>query len=312
MAEVFGSGFGSAGVNAIQSGLSTGPAQTTEQVFGSPAQNFSNGFGSSGVEAIQAGLSTAPAQTTDQVFGTATNTAAASSLLYAAPATGAGGRPAKNIPAIVQPQKTDIRVRLKAMGSDDASKKRVYGDSADSQNILKILYETDGLLFPYTPTIQYSQDVDYQSISMVHTNMDLHAYSHTASVTLSVSGKFTIQNQREGIYALACVHFLRTISKMHFGDTDQLAGTPPPVLIFDGYGKYMFNKLPVILKSFSCNFEDNVDYVDVIGPKGIARLPSLFTISTSLIVQQTPDKMRTQFNLDKFRTGALMVGGGWI
>ena len=97
----------------------------------------------------------------------------------------------------------------------------------------------------------------------VHTNQDFYVYSKTPSVTLTVSGDFTVQNQEEGQYALAVIHFLRTVTKMNFGDTDSLAGTPPPILLFNAYGPYVFKDVPVIVKGFSVEFPDTVDYVQV-------------------------------------------------
>ncbi len=206
---------------------------------------------------------------------------------------------------------TDLRVRLRAQpGQADA----VYGSSA-SDNILSILHQTGGMLFPYTPTISQEQSVDYKSIDLVHANGDINAYSRTPSVTLNVTGKFTVQNQREGEYLVAVLHFLRTVSKMHFGEQDENAGLPPPVLYFHGYGPYMYNGLKVVLKSHSFTLDDTVDYVDVVTDGGsvTTRVPSMLTISLSLGVEQSPRLMKSQFNLEDFRTGALMRNRkGWI
>lgn len=208
------------------------------------------------------------------------------------------------------PESSDTRIRLK---SQPQSKVAVYG--AQGAGIMSILHETDGMIFPYTPQINFTQDVDYKSQDMSQSNTDYYTYTRTPSVTLSVSGKFTIQNQREGIYALACIHFLRTCSKMYFGEAaakSYMAGLPPPVLIFNGYGSYMFNNLKVILKNHSFNYDENMDTILVTSAGGTARLPAMFTLSINLIVQQTPTAMRKQFDLNKFRSGELMKQGGWI
>lgn len=206
----------------------------------------------------------------------------------------------------------DLRVRLRPQ---DSQKDKVYGKEGVS-NILSILYKTNGVLFPYTPTVNFSQDVDYKTIDLVHSNYDINAYNRTPSVSLSIAGKFSVQNKREGEYAIAVLHFLRTASKMYFGDEDAsngLAGLPPPVLLFSGYGAYMFNDLRVVLKSHSYTFDDSVDMVEVNLDGIITKVPALFTVSLALGVQQTPYAMREKFSLDTFRTGELMRrGGGWI
>ncbi len=211
----------------------------------------------------------------------------------------------------------DARIRLRCMRSQE---QQVYGDPLDS-NILAVLnpnYKsgTDGLLFPYTPSISVNQEVDYRDIgAMTHTIGDILSYNHTPSVKLSVTADFTVQNQREGRYALAAIHFLRTASKMHFGQTDKLAGLPPPILIFTGYGNFMFNNLPVILKSHSFNLDKSHNMISIQTAGGTASLPAMFQIQLELQVQQTPTAMRTKFNLEKFRTGELLSASnepGWI
>lgn len=214
-------------------------------------------------------------------------------------------------------QNTDMRVRLRAQ---DKQKDTVYGPKTGNvgeDNILRILHETNGVLFPYTPSISVTQDVDYKTVDLVHSNYDINTYTRTPSVQLNVNAKFTVQNQYEGQYAIAVLHFFRTVSKMYFGKDDsinKLAGLPPPVLLFSGYGAYMFNELRVIVKAHSYTFDESVDMVDVRTSGNIVtRLPSLFTMSITLGIQQTPTAMREQFSLDSFRTGDLMRrGGGWI
>jgi hypothetical protein len=245
------------------------------------------------------------------------------------------------------------RVRLRPKPNAIAD---VYGEGG----LLTPLRQTNGMVFPYQPTITYQQDVNYTAIDMVHTNQEFYAYTRTNALKLSVSGQFTVQNQSEGIYSLACIHFLRTVTKMYFGQGARV-GTPPPVLLFDAYGDYMFNQLPVIVTSFNVGLPNDVDYVPVDlanssapgkyfndmfnfkgtllstipqitsydrsqnimynntltqrnnlnSTAGYVWLPAVFTIEVNITVQNTPSRLR-QFNLDKFRTGALLKGGKWI
>lgn len=158
-----------------------------------------------------------------------------------------------------QPE-ADRRVSLRPR---DQGRGRALGNG-----LLNPLKETNyGMVWPYTPTINYTHDIDYQTMQMVHSIQDFHMYSKTAAVPLSVDGTFTVQNQKEGQYALACIHFLRTMAKMNFGENDPLAGTPPPILLFNAYGPFVFKDLPVIVKSFTVNFPDEVDYV-LVGATG--------------------------------------------
>lgn len=227
--------------------------------------------------------------------------------------TGGAGEPIPNDSTLSSGISThaDLRVRLRAL-SQQAS--QIYGEKTDDgSNILSILHDTDGVLFPYTPSVSIEQSVDYKSIDLTHANGDIYAYSRTPSVTINITGKFTVQNQREGKYLVAVIHFLRTVSKMNFGElAGDKAGLPPPILRFSGYGQYMWDDVRCVLKTHSYSLEDSVDYVNVTIGSTVTRVPSLLTISVSLGVQQTPSKMRKEFNLEEFRTGKLMRSGGWI
>lgn len=216
---------------------------------------------------------------------------------------------------------TDLRVRLRAQPNQEDI---VYGESDPTNNVLSILHDTNGIIFPYTPTISFTQDVEYKSFDLIHSNYDFNAYTRTPNASINVSGKFTVQSAIEGSYAVAVLHFLRTVSKMYFGEADASAptdqgqkgaraGLPPPTLIFSGHGTYMFNDLKVILKSHSYTFDDTVDMVTVVTDDGYkTRLPSVFTISLNLGIQKSPTETRKFFSLDDFRRGELMRKGGWI
>lgn len=149
----------------------------------------------------------------------------------------------------------DRRVSLRPK---PAAANRVYGDG-----LLKPLKDAGGLIWPYTPSISYQHEIDYQNVQTVHANQDFHIYSKTPAVKLQVSGDFSVQNAQEGAYALAALHFLRTMAKMHFGENDPQAGVPPPVILFNAYGPYVFKDVPVIVNSFTMEFPDGVDYVQV-------------------------------------------------
>jgi hypothetical protein len=245
---------------------------------------------------------------------------------------------------IVKPR-SDHRIRISAFSRTDASiKEQIYGPRDRTKNILEPLWETDGLLFPYTPTISISQDTSWQIADLEQVNYDILSFQKSSSATISINGKFTVQNQREGRYLLAVIHFLRTVSKAYFGASDiesfdppiqqtgsantpeenaetQItrqrqdgrAGLPPPVLLFSGYGDMMFNDVRVVVRSHSWSYDENADLVRIDLPTGgTVWLPPLMTITISLSIQQNTDRLRDTFNLDEFRTGALLKKRGWF
>tara|TARA_R110000868_G_scaffold64543_5_gene193926 strand:- start:2557 stop:3483 length:927 start_codon:yes stop_codon:yes gene_type:complete len=216
------------------------------------------------------------------------------------------------------PSAVDLRARLRAKPSTVAYELLYGGPWVNLQ-------EYGGMIWPYTPTITYNQDVVYDTLNTVHTNQETLAYSRTSAPTITVAGSFSSQTQLEARYNLACLHFLRLVTKMSFGaSTRPQRGTPPPVLYFDAHGGGMFLNIPVVVKNFSTTLPNDPDYVTVpalITPgKGPAhhttRVPALFDISVTLTVQHTPKQLR-EWSIDVFRSGGYInsVGSkraGWI
>ena len=171
---------------------------------------------------------------------------------------GFGGALNSNLGQSIKPDVTHRQVKLRVKSA--AAAKRILGDP---KGLMGPIYDTAGMIFPYTPAITYNQTADYQAIQTTHANQDFHVFARRPATELTVDGAFTVQNQTEGVYAMACIHFLRSVTMMNFGQTDPNAGTPPPVLIFDAYGPFVFFNLPVIVKSFNVTFPEDVDYVQV-------------------------------------------------
>jgi hypothetical protein len=153
-----------------------------------------------------------------------------------------------------QPAAADWRVRLQlAPGA-------TYLYKAQDAGILKPLYETDGVIFPYTPTISTSYNAKYDPYDLVHSNYRGYFYKGSQVETISIKGTFTAQDSREAAYLLAVIHFFRSVTKMFYGQ-DQEAGTPPPLVYLSGLGKYQFNNHSCVVSQFSYNLPNDVDYI---------------------------------------------------
>lgn len=214
--------------------------------------------------------------------------------------------------SVTASRNTDIRrVRI----TPKAGIKNLAGTS----NILAPLVTTNGFIFPYTPSITWDQSIEYGTQSLVHSNQDFRYYIRGKSVSFTITGDFTAENNDTALYTLGCLHFLRAVSKMHYGgfgsgsstSTDSALGAPPPILTLSGYGAYMMNKLPVILEKFNMSWDNNVDYVKVVVDGLTNWIPITCSISVTLTVQNTPQKLR-QFSYSDFASGKLMQQGGWF
>lgn len=210
--------------------------------------------------------------------------------------------------------KIDVRVRLRPKEQSGTT----YPFFGDSSSVLYMLNETNGAFFPYTPTITMAHKANYSQMTPTHANTDYHIYTNTPAVQIQISGQFSAQNLAEAKYTLACMHFFRSATKMHFGDEEATAGTaglPPPPLVLSGYGEFMFNDLTVILTDFSMDLPNNVDYLEVTINDTLAWVPSLTTMTVTCVVQQTPKQQREDFNLNDFVSGKLFSDStrkGWI
>ena len=155
----------------------------------------------------------------------------------------------------------DWRVRLKlAPGAN-------YLYKAPNPGILQPLVETNGIVFPYTPSINISYAADYQSESLVHTNYRINQYKNSYVDTVNITADFTAQDVYEANYLLAVIHFLKSATKMFYGqDSNPKNGTPPPLCYIFGYGNWQFDNHPLAITQFVYNLPPDVDYIRTTGP----------------------------------------------
>lgn len=175
-----------------------------------------------------------------------------------------------------------------------------------------IIYKNGGILFPYTPSVTMDNKVEYASETPPHSNYAQYFYKNSAVGPITVSGKFTVQNEFEGAVLLGTIHLLRALTKMRFGD-DPLAGSPPPVCRFDGYGDYMFYNVPVALSSWRQEIPEGVDYIAVGRPGssttyGHSLVPTICTINLELNVMYSRREMLSH-NVPSWLSGSLRYKG---
>ena len=219
----------------------------------------------------------------------------------------------------------DHRARLQPKNIRTA--RDILGEEKDS-NILYPLYSTQGVIFPYTPTIVTGYAAEYAASEFVHTNYNYNSYVRSYPKDITITAEFTAQTNDEALYLLAVMHFFRSVTKSYFGVTPySKAGTPPPVLLFSYMGEHQFNRVPVVVKSFDYTLPSDVDYVSVnttdvslyttgFGVKlprsnssGYTQVPVLLTVTVVLDTQYSPIQTRNEFNLELFRSGRLMDRG---
>lgn len=126
--------------------------------------------------------------------------------------------------------------------------------------ILAPLAVTDGIIFPYTPTIDVQYRAEYNAYSPTHSNYQHYFYKNSSVQTVQIVAEFTAQDTIEAEYLLACIHFLKSCSKMFYGQ-DAQRGSPPPLLYLSGLGEYQFNESPCAITEFNYNLPNDVNYI---------------------------------------------------
>lgn len=176
------------------------------------------------------------------------------------------------------PGKNDWRVRLSL--SPEAN----YLYRSGSPGILTPLQYTDGVLFPYTPTISINYAANYEASNIIHSNYKVYQYSNSSVDQITITCDFTAQDDAEANYLLAVIHFFRTMTKMFYGkDQNPRAGTPPPLCYMFGMGNFQFSAHPLAITNFTYNLPNDVDYIKTISPyfAGEQQLPATVNDSTS-------------------------------
>ena len=151
----------------------------------------------------------------------------------------------------------DWRVKLSL-----AAKSNYLYRATGNAGILAPLLATGGIVFPYTPSIQVTYAAHYDTTEITHSNYKIFQYKSSSVDSINITCDFTAQDTYEANYLLAVIHFLRSVTKMFYGnDNLPTNGTPPPLCYLTGMGEYQFNNHPLAIGSFTMNLPNDVDYI---------------------------------------------------
>ena len=187
--------------------------------------------------------------------------------------------------------------------------------------LLKPLVDTgQRMIFPFTPSVIFSHSASYSSMQPVHTNYPFYNYQKLRWDAITVSGDFFVETNADAEYWVAAVTFLRTLTKMFYGDNGANTGNPPPITKLNGYGEYVFKNVPCVVTSFNVDLPQDVDYMktniqgEVEGTPDTA--PGTWVPAQSLMaVTLQPIYSRAhveQFSLQDFVSGKLISDRGFI
>lgn len=171
--------------------------------------------------------------------------------------------------------------------------------------LFKVLQQTGGVVWPYMPSITVSTKAEYNTIPITHANYSQYSYKNSVVDDISISGEFSCENKTDAAYWIAATTFFKTATKMFFGQ-GSLAGNPPIICNLTGYGSHVFDKVPVIIKSFSVDFKDDVNYIqcDPFNDQKYTWVPILSTITVVVAPVYSRQGLR-KFSLQDYAAGKM-------
>jgi len=186
--------------------------------------------------------------------------------------------------------------------------------------ILTELADVNGIIFAYTPAMmQAAFSANYGTYDTTHSVYQQQYYVNTPNPTISMQAYFVSNTIEEAKYNIACLHFLKAMTKMDYGTTSAMAGTPPPILHFSAYGEYNYKNVPVVVSGVDYTFADDVDLITVEVPIGTkppplndtssVSIPTSFAVSITLMMQQNPAKVSSQFSFSNYASGNSLKNG---
>ena len=194
--------------------------------------------------------------------------------------------------------KNDWRVRINAQWS------------LFNSPLFKLLENTGGVVWPYTPNITVSTKANYSSVDAIHSNYQFQAYKNSVVDDITISGDFSCETETDAAYWIAATTFFKTATKMFFGEGEN-AGNPPIICNLTGYGSSVFDKVPVIVKSFSVDLKDDVNYIKCNTFGTDTWVPAMSTIS--VVVSPIYNRRRLRkFSLEDYARGKTADSVGYI
>jgi hypothetical protein len=179
--------------------------------------------------------------------------------------------------------------------------------SKDGTNGSSAFNTGNRMVFPFNPTVLLSHSANYRSIQPTHTNYPYQAYENSQVDAITITGEFFQENENDARYWIACLHFLRSATKMFYGDSNP-QGNPPVVCRLNGYGEHILNDMPVVITNFTTDLPVDVDYIQctVQGKQNYVPTQSSITVT---LQPQYARRSQSGFSLNNFVAGSFIGKG---
>ena len=174
----------------------------------------------------------------------------------------------------------------------------LFGDGA-----FGLLQTTNGVVWPYNPSITIGTKANYSALDPVHSNYPFQAYKNSSVNDIQISGDFSCETEADAAYWIQATTFFKASTKMFFGKSTN-AGNPPVICNLSGYGPGVLNSIPVIVREFTVDLPEDVNYIKCTSNNfGQATwVPILSKISVTVTPIYNRTKLR-QFSLQDYASG---------
>jgi hypothetical protein len=181
----------------------------------------------------------------------------------------------------------------------------LFGEGAFS-----LLQDTNGVVWPYNPSITIATKANYSALDPVHSNYPFQAYKSSSVDDIQISGDFSCETEEDAAYWIQATTFFKASTKMFFGRSTN-AGNPPIICNLSGYGPGVLNSIPVVVKQFSVELPEDVNYIKCTSNNfkgGATWVPILSKISVTVAPIYNRSKLR-QFSLQEYASGQMSTKG---
>lgn len=159
------------------------------------------------------------------------------------------------------------------------------------------------IVFPVLPNMTLAHRANYTETGLVHTNYLFLAYKNSQTEDITISCEWPVETKDDCEEFVDMVRLGRTLTKMFYGSSAYL-GNPPPICTIKGYGDgaVILPDTPIVIKSFSLDLKDDVNYIEY----NNNWIPRLSSVSFQVAVIYNRNTQRA-FNIQEYRIGANVI-----
>lgn len=154
------------------------------------------------------------------------------------------------------------------------------------------------------PVLNESRSARYEPESLLHAPESYNAYAATEQREFSLDGRFFTRNYNDAKENNQIINVVRSLVLPDYNAT----GAPPTPVRLYAYGSSHIYNLPCLVRGYSLDYPNDVDYVQYYSGEHDIIVPTIFTISFTLVEQHSVKALR-EFSLSDFRKGDMVLKG---